>query len=53
MFRCGRFFARPFDASAFCNRIATNPRCADVVPRRFGTELIPTVSFVRSLAPAV
>lgn len=35
-----------FDASAFCNRIATNPQCAQVTPRRFGTEVIPTVSFV-------
>jgi hypothetical protein len=35
-----------FDSSAFCNRTASNPQCARVTPRHYGTEVIPKVSFV-------
>jgi hypothetical protein len=35
-----------FEASSFCNRTATNPQCQQVIPRHFGTEVIPMVSFV-------
>jgi len=35
-----------FEASAFCNRIATNPQCREIRAQHFGTEAIPTVSFV-------
>ncbi len=39
-----------FEASAFCNRTASNPQCAQVTPRHFGTEVIPTVKFVIDLS---
>lgn len=35
-----------FEATAFCNRLETNPQCADIAPRHFGTEVIPIVKFV-------
>ena len=35
-----------FESSAFCNRTATNPQCARVVPKHYGPELVPRIGWV-------